>query len=541
MGRPFGAMAGRAFMIRNLGRWLSRRAVRARPAAVYGLSMAGSAALAMAALLALQWWAANAELSARAQWLARQLSMELAPAYAALPRAGAVAVDAPACVSGRAALASLVQETPHARYAVRRLADGGWCGSDLVRSDALSGERALQWARSGAGATVLVLRGGMAALELETGWLRALLSQARETGVELQVGLGDARFSADGVARPAVPRADETAFPLPDLADGMTVAGEADVWRFAARGWAAGLEALLLSLLAGGMLAAWLLRSAGVRNASDWEILEGIRHQEFFAHYQPIVTASSGECVGVEMLARWRHPVQGNVRSDLFIQTAIDAGLIVPLTRYLLKRVAGELRQVVLPPGFMVGINIASEHLAMPELVNDCREMLDMLNEKQAVLVLEVSEQTPLREASGALEVIRQLRQLGVNLALDDFGAGYADKAYLQRWGFDYLKVEKGFVSALGQDCLRGNVLDGLPLSSEKMGVRVIVKGVETRGQQSYLNVQGFELLQGFYFGKPMTLNHFRQWLYSGIVEDRRHSQRRSPMGRRASDRGGGD
>ncbi|WP_231882385.1 MULTISPECIES: EAL domain-containing protein [Chromobacterium] len=527
-------------MMRNLVRWLSGRAAQARPAVVYGLSMAGSAALAMAALLALQWWAADAELSARAQWLARQLAAELAPAGAALPRAGAVAIDAPACLSARAALASLVQQTPHARYAIRRLPDGRWCGSDQARSDALSGERPLEWARSGAGAATLVLRGGMAALELETGWLRALLSQAREAGVDLQVRLEGGRLSADGAIVPAGGHPGEAAFPVANLAADMAVAGSVDVWAFASRSWAASLEALLLSLLAGGMLAAWLLRGAGVRNASDWEILEGIRHQEFFAHYQPIVTAASGECVGVEMLARWRHPVQGNVRSDLFIQTAIDAGLIVPLTRYLLKRVAGELRQVVLPPGFMVGINIASEHLAMPELVNDCREMLDMLNEKQAVLVLEVSEQTPLREASGALEVIRELRLLGVKLALDDFGAGYANKAYLQRWGFDYLKVEKGFVSALGQECLRGNVLDGLPLSSEAMGVRVIVKGVETQGQQSYLNVQGFELLQGFYFGKPMTLNHFRQWLYSGIVEDRRHAQRRSSTGRRASYRGGG-
>ncbi|AUH53563.1 EAL domain-containing protein [Chromobacterium sp. ATCC 53434] len=306
------------------------------------------------------------------------------------------------------------------------------------------------------------------------------------------------------------------------------------------RSWREGLpsvEALLLALLLGAMLAGWLLRGAGVRNASEWEILEGIRLQEFFAHYQPIVTAGGGECVGVEVLARWRHPVQGNVRADLFIPIAVDAGLIMPLTRYLLRRVADELRQLVLPPGFMVGINIAGEHLERPELEGDCCELLEVLGEKRAVLVLELSERTPLQETPGALDRARRLRARGVRLALDDFGAGHADKAYLQRWGFDYLKVEKGFVSALGRETLRGNVLDGLLLSSGQIGVRVIVKGVETQGQQNYLNARGFELLQGFYFGKPMTLNHFRQWLYSGIIEERRNAaQRPRARGSRTGD-----
>ena len=179
----------------------------------------------------------------------------------------------------------------------------------------------------------------------------------------------------------------------------------------------------------------------------------------------------------MEVLARWRHPVQGNVRSEVFIQTAIDAGLIVALTRYLLRRVAEELQQIVLPPGFMVGINISTEHLALPELLDDCRALVNLLRDKQAQLVLEISERAPLQEASGAQKVINGLRQMGVRLALDDFGAGYADKAYLSRWGFDYLKVEKGYVSALGQDSLKGNILDGLLLSSNEMGCRSSSRG----------------------------------------------------------------
>jgi sensor c-di-GMP phosphodiesterase-like protein len=139
----------------------------------------------------------------------------------------------------------------------------------------------------------------------------------------------------------------------------------------------------LLAALAGVLLGWALLRRQLARNSSSWEIAQGIRNREFFTHYQPIVTAEHGECIGVEVLARWRHPVQGAIRSDLFIPAAEDAGLIVPLTRYLIRRVSKEFKQVALPPGFLVGINIAAEHLGMPDLVEDCKILLAVLREKK--------------------------------------------------------------------------------------------------------------------------------------------------------------
>lgn len=292
----------------------------------------------------------------------------------------------------------------------------------------------------------------------------------------------------------------------------------------ARQGWRSlgpALDAMLLALGLGAALASWLRRGAGARRATEWEILEGIRNGEFSVQYQPIVTAAAGECVGAEVLARWRHPAQGNIRAELFIRAAVEAGLITELTRALLKQAASELSQVALPAGFMVAFNIASESLASPALLDDCRELLEVLKANQGVLVLDVSERSPLREEAATLEVICALRREGVQLALDDFGSGYADQAYLRRWGFDFLKVEKGFVSALGRECLRGNVLENAALTPGRVGAKVIVKGVETQGQQNYLNVKGYELLQGYYFGRPMGLGHFRQWLYSGIAEDR--------------------
>ena len=280
------------------------------------------------------------------------------------------------------------------------------------------------------------------------------------------------------------------------------------------------LTPLLMSLLAGGFLG-WAINSAkDSRNSNNWEIAQGLRKREFFVHYQPIVTAQSGHCIGIEVLARWRHPVQGFIPSQLFIPAAEEAGLIVALTRYLLRCVGHELGQIMLPPGFVVGVNVSASHLTTRDIIDDCGLLLSVLKDKQIQLVLEVSERVALEEHEESLKVVQELKSMGVQLALDDFGAGHADRHYLQKWGFDYLKVEKGYVSAIGKDGFRSNILDDLLVNATQLGLKVVVKGVETQGQQSYLNAKGFQYLQGFFFGKPMTLNHFRRWLYAEVAHE---------------------
>ncbi|MFC4491488.1 EAL domain-containing protein [Chromobacterium sp.] len=497
--------------------WLLSSSAGAAYAVCAGLLLSLTLGLALLATgLRAQWLAGE-----RAEFVAGQLNWQLSPAFAALARLDALPPGTD-CGAQAQELAELVQRTSLVRFAAARGAGGVVCASrrGVVAEPFESGARLLP---TGNGRMVPGLRLANAAgmLELDAGPLVAQLALAERESLKMSLQVGGEVLVASGEVRPlgAEPVGEASWLPSAPERIGVLAAPQwsALVWQALRTQWLA----LLLAAALGCGIAWGVRRGGGGRKATGWEIAEGIRQKEFFAHYQPIVTASNGECVGVEVLARWRHPVQGNVRSEVFIQTAIDAGLIVALTRYLLRRVAEELQQIVLPPGFMVGINISTEHLALPELLDDCRALVNLLRDKQAQLVLEISERAPLQEASGAQKVINGLRQMGVRLALDDFGAGYADKAYLSRWGFDYLKVEKGYVSALGQDSLKGNILDGLLLSSNEMGVQVIVKGVETQGQQSYLNVKGFEYLQGFYFGKPMTLNHFRQWLYSGIAESR--------------------
>ncbi|WP_293764267.1 EAL domain-containing protein [uncultured Aquitalea sp.] len=521
--------------MRNLIRaqW-SRYALSARPVVVYAVMVCASLLFSLAVAFLYTLTVEKTELRVQGDKLLHQAEQQLNQAGASLARVDAVQV-ADGCDLPRQLLASVVQATPHARYALKVTPEGHGCTSDMSRMDvpgAMQGGRSLQLVANADGSAVIRLahRGDwISVIELGPEFLVGWLAQLSDDDVSARFVVGEQYLNSQGAVLP------KDAEPAAGIAyAAQSTNGQYGVMLAESWGalWSRTLlyhaDALLLAMVTGAVLAWALLRRRVARNSSGWEIAQGIRNKEFFTHYQPIVAAENGECVGVEVLARWRHPVQGAIRSDLFIPAAEDAGLIVPLTRYLIRRVTKELKQVALPPGFFVGINIAAEHLGMPDLVEDCKVLLAVLREKKAVLVLEVSERFPLPEHQVTHRVVQDLRQMGVKLALDDFGIGHADRNYLRRWGFDYLKVEKGYVSALGKDSFKTNILDNLLLTSQQLGVQVIVKGVETQGQQNYLTVKGFEFLQGFYFGKPMTLNHFRQWLYSGITQDRTHVPQRA-------------
>ncbi|MDF0605032.1 EAL domain-containing protein [Neisseriaceae bacterium TC5R-5] len=253
--------------------------------------------------------------------------------------------------------------------------------------------------------------------------------------------------------------------------------------------------------------------------------IAGLHENAFCAHYQPIVRAATDECIGVEALARWRLG-HSHLLPESFIPTALDAHLMIELSRYILQRVAEDFKQFALPPHFIVSVNIPAEYLTMPALLEDCHELLAILQSKQARLVLEVPATLPLPEELEAQLVTEGLRQLGIKLALDNYLATTANPYHLLKWAFDYLKVEKDYISSWGQPGFQDNSLDILLSSAQKLGAELIIKGVENQGQHHYLSKRGVPYLQGFYFSKPMTRNHFRKWLYSGIIEDKPTNQK---------------
>lgn len=208
---------------------------------------------------------------------------------------------------------------------------------------------------------------------------------------------------------------------------------------------------------------------------------------------------------------RWKHPKEGLVRPDLFIPLAEDSGLIVPMTRALLRQTAAQLapHAARFSPGFHIGVNITARHCQDLALVEDCREFLAAFAPGQVSLVLELTERELIEPTDITRQLFDALHQLGVLIAIDDFGTGHSSLAYLRNFNVDYLKIDQSFVAMIGADALSGHILDSIIELSGKLDLGIVAEGVETAQQCEYLVAQGVDFLQGYLFGRPLPCDEF--------------------------------
>ncbi|ELY6213904.1 cyclic di-GMP phosphodiesterase [Cronobacter dublinensis] len=263
--------------------------------------------------------------------------------------------------------------------------------------------------------------------------------------------------------------------------------------------------ALLLGLLLGvlgGVLTVVLL---ALRARSGREIVSGIKRNQFFVVYQPVVDAATRQIRGVEALMRWKHPAAGMIPPDAFISFAEAQGLIVPLTRHLFKLIAQDVPhlQQSLPPGAKLGINIAPGHLHSPEFQADIQKFHASLPPDYFQLVFEITERDMIREKE-AIGLFEWLHQQGYEIAVDDFGTGHSALIYLERFTLDYLKIDRGFVNAIGTETITSPVLDAVISLAKRLNMATVAEGVETLEQAKWLSVRGVNFLQGYYFSRPV-------------------------------------
>ncbi|EJC1152523.1 cyclic di-GMP phosphodiesterase [Cronobacter sakazakii] len=263
--------------------------------------------------------------------------------------------------------------------------------------------------------------------------------------------------------------------------------------------------ALLLGLLIGllgGTLTVILL---ALRARSGREIVSAIKRNQFFVVYQPVVDAATRQIRGVEALMRWEHPSAGMIPPDAFINFAEAQGLIVPLTRHLFRLIAQDVPrlQQTLPPGAKLGINIAPGHLHSEQFKMDIQKLRASLSPDYFQLVFEITERDMIREEE-ALELFQWLHEQGYEIAVDDFGTGHSALIYLERFTLDYLKIDRGFVNAIGTETITSPVLDAVISLAKRLNMATVAEGVETQEQAKWLTVRGVNFLQGYYFSRPM-------------------------------------
>ena len=259
-----------------------------------------------------------------------------------------------------------------------------------------------------------------------------------------------------------------------------------------------------------GLLTAWYLY---IRMRPGKEILTAIKQNQFYVVYQPVVDASELRVRGVEVLMRWKHPTAGEIPPDAFIQYAEAQQLIVPLTLHLFKLIAHDapVLQTLLPQGAKLGINISPGHLHVESFAEDIRQFTHSLPDDYFRLVLEITERDMLRQ-SEAVKLFQWLRDEGYEIAIDDFGTGHSALIYLERFTLDYLKIDRGFVNAIGTETVTSPVLDAVLTLAKRLNMSTVAEGVETPEQARWLREHGVNFMQGYYFSRPMTLEQFTMW-----------------------------
>ncbi|MCS2162759.1 cyclic di-GMP phosphodiesterase [Scandinavium sp. H11S7] len=264
---------------------------------------------------------------------------------------------------------------------------------------------------------------------------------------------------------------------------------------------------LLMGVMCGllsGLLCYYVLT---VRLRPGREITTAIKRNQFSVVYQPVVDAQDMQIRGVEVLMRWKHPAAGEIPPDAFINFAEAQQLIVPLTRHLFELIAKDapMLQSILPPGAKLGINIAPAHLLADSFQQDLRDLSAMLPPNYFQLVLEITERDMLNQRQ-AMKLFEWLHHEGYEIAIDDFGTGHSALIYLERYSFDYLKIDRGFINAIGTETVTSPVLDAVLSLAKKMNLVTVAEGVETQEQANWLREHGVNFLQGYWVSRPLTL-----------------------------------
>lgn len=232
---------------------------------------------------------------------------------------------------------------------------------------------------------------------------------------------------------------------------------------------------------------------------------QALHDNQIHVHYQPQVDMAEGRLIGFEALVRWHHPVQGEIPPTRFIPIAEESNLINQIGSRVLHEACRQNRawqDMGLPP-VVIAVNLSAVQLRQPELAGHIAAVLADTGLDARWLELEITESAFVRDTERIVEVLQELRGLGIKLSVDDFGTGYSSLGYLKRLPFDRIKIDQSFVRDLpdnGDDIAIVRAIIGIAGSLQK---EVIAEGVEQPQQIDFLLAQGCRLMQGYHFGRP--------------------------------------
>ncbi|HEX8416003.1 MAG TPA: EAL domain-containing protein [Methylobacterium sp.] len=241
------------------------------------------------------------------------------------------------------------------------------------------------------------------------------------------------------------------------------------------------------------------------RSRLEFDMREAVMCNSFSLQYQPVLCLANNAIVGCEALLRWQHPVRGLIAPAEFIPLAEETGLIVPLGEWALREACREAASW--PDNLRVAVNVSAIQFQQPGLEQNVVRALALTNLAPNRLELEVTESILVQDAEAVIACLHRLRAFGVRIALDDFGTGYSSLSYLRRFPFDKIKIDRSFVSEIGDPDAAAIVRAVVGLATH-LGASVTAEGVETDAQLDRIRREGCSEVQGYLVSRPLPADH---------------------------------
>jgi diguanylate cyclase (GGDEF)-like protein/PAS domain S-box-containing protein len=251
------------------------------------------------------------------------------------------------------------------------------------------------------------------------------------------------------------------------------------------------------------------------RRELELDLRKALETGEFELYYQPLMKLEAGQLSGFEALLRWHHPERGVIPPGEFIPLAEEIGLIVPLGEWVIRTACRQA--AAWPADLNVAVNLSPAQFRSDKLVPTVFSALAEAGIAARRLELEITEAVLLSDTEATLEVLHQLRDMGVRIAMDDFGTGYSSLSYLRSFPFDKIKLDRSFVSDLAKQEGANAIVDAVASLSRSLGMATTAEGVETQEQLETIRAAGYTEMQGFLFSPPRSAREITERYFSAV------------------------
>jgi len=248
----------------------------------------------------------------------------------------------------------------------------------------------------------------------------------------------------------------------------------------------------------------------------DNKLRRALDNGDFYLKYQALMDTRTQTIIGAEALIRWEDEELGEISPEDFVPLAEESGLIVDIGNWVLDTALADVkkwREKSDFKDFYVAINLSSRQFRGKDMVKNISDFLNKHDLPGASLELEITERLLMKDVPHVIDILSKFKEMNIRLSIDDFGTGYSSLSYLKRFPFDVLKIDKTFISDIGEDPDDTALCDAIIAMAHSLGLSIIGEGVENKVQFEFLNQRGVETVQGYYVSKPMVHDEFMKFI----------------------------